>query len=212
MRRAALLLAIVAGCAGPAHETEPPEEPKAEAAPAPEPPAEPAPPTPPAEPRPPPAAAAPQRAMGRFDPPATLGHLETTPPEQRKEIDGLVAVLLDPTAGRDSLEAKTRLAEIGKPAFLPILGKMAAIRDTISDVDSMEERLVESALMLADQCLRQMDGYLDTKGKAWIRPGTDWKYIKYILALHYRRWCDGLGSTPLKDLDAMPGPFAPDAD
>ncbi len=147
--------------------------------------------------------------MGKYDPPATLGHLDATPVELRKEIDKLVAILLDPTAGRDSLEAKTRLAAIGKPAFLPILGKMAAIRDTITDVDSMEERLVESALLLADQCLREMDGYLDAKGKACIRPGTDWKYIKYILILHYRRWCDGLGGTPLHDLDAMPGPFDP---
>jgi hypothetical protein len=149
--------------------------------------------------------------LGRYDPPATLSHLDDTPPDLRKQIDELVAVLLDPQAGREVHEAKAKLAAIGKPAFLPVLGKMAAIRDTITDTDTMEERLIESSLMLADQCLREMDGYLDANGKAIIRPGTDKKYIKYILVLHYRRWTDGLGkgATPLKDMPEMPGAFDP---
>jgi hypothetical protein len=146
---------------------------------------------------------------GRYDPPATLGHLEITPPEQRKQIDDLIGVMFDVQAGRDSHDAKTKLAAIGKPAFLPILGKMAAIRDTITDNDTLEERMTESSLMLADQALREMDGYLDAHDKGIIRPGTDKKYIKYILVLHYRRWNDGLGSRPLKDMDTMPGPFDP---
>jgi hypothetical protein len=147
--------------------------------------------------------------LGKNDPPATLGHLETTPPETRKQIDDLIAVMFDTMAGRDSHDAKAKLAAIGKPAFLPILGKMAAVRDTITDNDSQEERLIESSLMLADQCLREMDGYLDAKDKAIIRPGTDKKYLKYILVLHYRRWNEGMGSTPLKDMDTMPGAFDP---
>ncbi len=147
--------------------------------------------------------------LGQNDPPATLGHLETTPPELRKQIDDLIALVFDVQAGRDSHDAKAKLAAIGKPAFLPILGAMAKIRDTIADNDSQEERLIESSLMLADQCLREMDGYLDAKDKAIIRPGTDKKYLKYILVLHYRRWKDGLGSQPLKDMESMPGAFDP---
>jgi hypothetical protein len=149
--------------------------------------------------------------LSKNDPPATLGHLDSTPPELRKQIDELIAVLLDPQAGHEVHEAKAKLAAIGKPAFLPLLGKMAAVRDTITDEDSMQERLIESSLMLADECLREMDGYLDSVGKPIIRPGTDKKYIAYILRLHYRRWNDGLapGATPLKDMAEMPGPFDP---
>jgi hypothetical protein len=149
---------------------------------------------------------------GKYDPPATLGHLETTAPDVRKEIDRLVAVMLDPKAGRDSLEAKAKLAAIGKPAFLPVLGAMAGIRDAIGDTDSAEERLTESALKLADECLREMDGYLDAHDKAPIRPGTEKKYIQYILRIHYRRWLDGMGLDPLKDVEKMPGPFDPAAE
>jgi len=153
----------------------------------------------------------PADGLGKWDPPATLGHLDSTPPEQRKQIDELVAVLLDPDAGREVQEAKAKLAAIGKPAFLPVLGKMAAIRDSISDTDTLEERKIESSLMLGDQCLREMDGFLDASGKQIIRPGTDKKYIKYILVLHYRRWLGGMppGAQGLKDMAEMPGPFDP---
>jgi hypothetical protein len=145
-----------------------------------------------------------KRADGtsRYDPPATLGHLETTPPELRKQIDECVAMLLDPQAGRESHEAKAKLAAIGKPAFLPLLGAMAKVRDTISDNDSMEERLIESSLMLADQCLREMDGFLDSHAKGVIRPGTDKKYLAYVMRMHYKRWDE-----VLKDMPEMPGPF-----
>jgi len=144
-----------------------------------------------------------RRRPSRWDPPATLGHLKTTPPAKRKQIDALVAVMMDPMAGRKSLDAKEKLAAIGKPAFLPVLRAMARARDAITDKDTVEERLLESSLKLADECLRTMDGFLDSKGKQPIRPGTDRKYIRYILRLHYRRWMEHL-----KDLAAMPGPFA----
>jgi len=150
--------------------------------------------------------------LGKYDPPATLSHLDSTPPELRREIDELVAVLLDPDAGREVQEAKAKLAAIGKPAYLPILGRMAAIRDTITDNDTMEERKIECSLMLGDQCLREMDGFLDANGKQIIRPGMDKKYIKYILVLHYRRWLGGMpaGAQGLKDMAEMPGPFDPE--
>jgi hypothetical protein len=146
-----------------------------------------------------------------YDPPATLGHLETTPQQQRKEIDELIVVMFDVEAGRGSLDAKARLAAIGKPAFPPVLGAMARIRDAIRDTDSMEERLVESSLKLADECLREMDGFLDAHDKAPIRPGTEKSYIVYVLRIHYRRWQDGMGGQPLKELEKMPGPFDPKA-
>ena len=148
-----------------------------------------------------------EKPKSKYDPPATLGHLDSTPPDQRKLIDDLIVVMLDTQAGRDSLEAKAKLAAIGKPAFLPVLGSMAKIRDTIADTDSQEERLIESSLKLADECLREMDGYLEAHEKAPIRPGTEKNYIEYVLRMHYKRWMDGCGSTPLKDMDTMPGPF-----
>lgn len=126
----------------------------------------------------------------RWDPPATLGHREATPAEQRKEIDRLVDAMFDPQAGRESITAQRKLAALGKPVFPVILGRMAAIRDKLTDHDTMEERLLESSLKLADECLRQIDPYLNDKGKAPIRPGTDAKYVRYILRLHYRRWVE----------------------
>ena len=145
-----------------------------------------------------------KKGTSRWDPPTTLGHLETTPPAERKQIDDLIGLMMDPQAGRDSLDAKAKLAVIGKPAFLPILAAMAKVRDTISDSDTMEERLIESSLRLADQTLREMDGYLNSKEKGTLRPGIDKKYIKYILRLHYRRWQE-----VLKNMDEMPGPYDP---
>jgi hypothetical protein len=112
--------------------------------------------------------------------------------------------MMDPQAGRDSLDAKQKLAAIGKPAFPVILGAMAKVRDKITDKDTIEERLIESSLKLADECLREMDGYLESKMKPPIRPGTDKKYIVYIIRLHYRRWKEALEAMP-----EMPGPYDP---
>jgi hypothetical protein len=147
------------------------------------------------------------RGTSRWDAPATLGHLKSTSPSERKQIDGLVKLLIDPQAGRDSLDAKQKLAAIGKPAFPVILGAMAKVRDTIGDTDTIDERLIESSLKLADECLREIDGYLTAKQKATIRPGTDRKYIVYIIRLHYRRWTE-----VLQHMADIPGPYDPAAD
>ena len=142
-----------------------------------------------------------------WDPPVNLGHLESTSLRKRIEIDELVDLMIDVDAGRDSLDAKEALIAIGKPAFPRILGAMAKIRDTITDVDSDDERLIESSLKLADECLREMDGWLMAKGKSSLRPGSEKRYIAYICRLHYKRWMK-----TLKDMPEMPGPYDPSGD
>ena len=144
------------------------------------------------------------RGTSRWDAPATLGHLKSTSPSERKQIDGLIALLMDPQAGRDSLDAKQKLAAIGKPAFPALLGAMAKVRDSIGDTDTIDERLIESSLKLADECLREMDGYLASRSTPPIRPGTDKKYIVHIIRLHYKRWKE-----KLETMDEMPGPYDP---
>ncbi len=139
-----------------------------------------------------------------MEPPVDLGHLESTPFRTRIEIDELVDLMIDVDAGRDPLDAKEALIAIGKPAFPRILGAMAKIRDTITDVDSDNERLIESSLKLADECLREMDGWLTAKGKTGLRPGSEKRYIGYICRLHYKRWMQ-----KLKDMPEMPGPYDP---
>ena len=143
----------------------------------------------------------------KYDPPATLGHLEDTPPEMRKKIDELIGLMMDPMAGADSIRSKNQLVALGKPTFLPILGAMAKIRDTVTDVDSQEERVIESSLKLADEALREMDGYLTANSKSTLRPGSEKRYIAYILRLHYRRWLKTLADAP-----EMPGAFDPGKD
>jgi hypothetical protein len=148
-----------------------------------------------------------KKKRSRWDPPADLAHLDSTPFHERVEIDDFVILMMDFNAGRDSLDAKTALMAIGKPAFPRVLGAMAKIRDTITDVDSGDERLIESSLKLADECLREMDGYLTAKGKSTLRPGSEKRYIQYICRLHYKRW-----SQKLKEMPEMPGPFDPTLD
>lgn len=140
--------------------------------------------------------------LSRYDPPPDLGHLEDTPPDLRKKIDEFVELMFDQYAGRDSLDAKNKLIAIGKPAFPVILGRMARVRDSITDVDSPEERMLESSLKLADEALREMDGYLTANEKSTLRPGSEKKYIAYICRLHYKRWVKVLSEMP-----EMPGPF-----
>jgi len=140
----------------------------------------------------------------RYDPPPDLGHLPDTPEDMKKKIDEWITQLMDPMAGADSHRAKDKLIAVGKPAFLPILGAMAKIRDSITDVDSDEERTLESSLMLADRVLREMDGYLEANNRSSLRPGSEKKYIAYICRLHYKRWV-----TVLHEMPTMPGAFDP---
>ena len=143
----------------------------------------------------------------KWDPPTNLGHLDTTTNEERARIDKLVKTMLDPEVGREALEAKQELARYGKKAFPRILGEMARIRDSITDKDDMQERLIESGLKLADECLREMDGYLNAYKKATLRPGSSRRYITYICRLHYKRWIKDLQNMP-----KMPGPYDPTLD
>ena len=149
---------------------------------------------------------APIRKLGssRWNPPADLPHLESTPPELRKQIDDLIAVLVDVSAGRECLDARQKLIAIGKPAFPRILGAMAGIRDNLTDDDTLEERIEESTLKLCDEALREMDGYLTAMEKSYLRPGTNTRYVQYICRLHYKRWMQ-----VLKDMEELPGPFDP---
>jgi hypothetical protein len=140
----------------------------------------------------------------KFDPPTDIPHVEGTPEDVKKQIDELITVMFDQDAGIDSHHAKKKLIALGKPSFPRILAKMASVRDTITDVDSMEERLLESSLMLADDALREMDGYLEANSKSKLRPGSEKKYIAYICRLHYKRWVQVLEAMP-----EMPGPFDP---
>ncbi|MGQ0612485.1 MAG: hypothetical protein ACT4PV_01875 [Planctomycetaceae bacterium] len=149
----------------------------------------------------------PRELVSAYDAPADLPHLEDTPPEVRARIDELIKLVMDPDAGAASLRAKSELILIGKPAFLRILGAMAQLRDTITDVDSFEERLLESSLKLCDEALREMDGWLSAKGKSVLRPGSEKKYIAYIIRMHYKRW-----KTDLEKLDKVPGPFDPSSE
>ncbi|MHC4930641.1 MAG: hypothetical protein ACYTGV_00405, partial [Planctomycetota bacterium] len=59
----------------------------------------------PPEPVPPPRREPPIR-QSRWDPPADLPHLESTPAELRQRIDEQIEIMFDPDAGRESLEAK----------------------------------------------------------------------------------------------------------
>ncbi len=150
--------------------------------------------------------AARQRTKSRWDPPADLAHLQETTQEERARIDRLVKTMFDPTSGRDALVAKRELILMDKKAFPRILGAMANLRDKMTDEDTVEERERESTLKLADETLREMDGYLNLYTRPVVRPGTSKRYITYILRLHYRRW--------VKELSAMkklPGPHSPPA-
>jgi hypothetical protein len=140
----------------------------------------------------------------KWDPPTDIPHLESTSLVMRARIDRYVAILFDPLGGQDSIDAQTALIAIGKAAFPRVLSRMARMRDVITDVDSHDEHLAESSLKLADECLREMDGWLTAKGKSTLRPGSKRDYIQYICRLHYKRW-----EMWLKHLDKMPGPYDP---
>ncbi len=140
----------------------------------------------------------------KWDAPVDIPHLKETTKEEREEIDTLVTTMMDPDMGIDSMRAKDQLVILDKKAFPRVLAAMARIRDTMTDVDSLEERLIESSLRLGDSCLREMDGFLNHHAKPDLRPGTTKRYTSYILRLHYKRWMKELSKLP-----KMPGPFDP---
>jgi hypothetical protein len=112
--------------------------------------------------------------------------------------------MFDPYAGSDCFAAKQKLAQIGKPAYLPILAAMAKTKKQFKWDNSHDENVLMSSVKLADECLRLMDGYLEANGIGVIRPGTDEKYYGYVVRMHYKRW-----KRTLEELDEMPGPFDP---
>jgi hypothetical protein len=145
--------------------------------------------------------------ISRWNPPEDLGHLEDTPAEKKKEIDDLLTLVFDPYAGRDSLDAKQKLALIGKPAYLPVL---AAIRDAKKELkwdNNHDDNVAMSSVKLADECLRLMDGYLEANSVGVIRPGTPQSYYDFVIRMHYKRW-----KQKLADMDTMPGPFDPSSE
>ncbi len=145
--------------------------------------------------------------LSKWDPPPDIPHLKETTPEERKKIDEAIVTMMDPDMGRDSHIAKQDLVFMGKKAFPRVLASMAKIRDTITDVDNDEERLIESSLRLADGCLREMDGYLNAYNKTRLSIGCTKRYITYICRLHYKRWIKDLQKMP-----KMPGPHDPSLD
>lgn len=142
--------------------------------------------------------------ISKWNPPDDIGHLESTSAEQRKEIDELLVMMFDPYAGRDSIDAKPKLALIGKPAYLPILAAMVKAKANFKWDNQHDDNVNMSSVKLADECLRMMDGYLEANGIGVIRPGTDETYYGYVVRMHYKRW-----KKTLEALDEMPGPFDP---
>ena len=113
-------------------------------------------------------------------------------------------LVLDPFAGSDCFDAKQKLAQIGKPAYLPILAKIAKMKDSFKWDNTHDDNVNMASVKLADECLRMMDGYLEANSIGVIRPGTDERYYGYVVRMHYKRWKE-----TLEGLDKMPGPFDP---
>jgi hypothetical protein len=82
--------------------------------------------------------------------PAPLGHLEDTPEEVRKEIDALLATMLDLELTKEGARARRRLVEIGRPSIPPLLTKFFEI-----PADSEENRI---RCNMIDQALSDITG------------------------------------------------------
>ncbi|MHC4954628.1 MAG: hypothetical protein ACYTGZ_12150 [Planctomycetota bacterium] len=143
----------------------------------------------------------------RYNPPADLGHLESTSAEDKKKIDELIATLFDPDSGRDGFDAKRKLIATGKPAFCPLLAEMVRTKKKLKWDRSIEDNIQMSSVRLADEVLREMDGWVEAKNIQRIVPGTDEKYFDYVTRMYYKRWL-----TVLQKLDKMPGPYDPSAE
>ncbi|MFQ5845499.1 MAG: hypothetical protein ACE5JG_10990 [Planctomycetota bacterium] len=137
-----------------------------------------------------------------------MPHLESTPPDERKKIDELVAVMCDPEAGIDSRLAREQLVAIGKAAFPRILGKMAQLRDQLSKDENLagdaliRQNLILSSVVQCDRALREMDGYLSSKNVQEIKIGHTREYVRYVSGQHLKRW-----EKVLKERAKMPGPY-----
>jgi DNA-directed RNA polymerase subunit RPC12/RpoP len=143
--------------------------------------------------------------ISKYNPPEDLApHLESTPADKRKEIDDLINTMFDPDSGRDGFDAKKKLILIGKPAFIPVLQRMVVTKKNLKWDRSLEDNITLSSVRLADEVLREMDGWIEAKNVQRIVPGSDEKYYDYVLRIYYRRWL-----TELKDMEKMPGPYDP---
>lgn len=82
--------------------------------------------------------------------PAPLAHLEDTPEELRKEIDGLLATMLDLELTKEGSRARRRVVEIGRPAIPALLTKFFEI-----PADSEDNRI---RCNMIDQALSDITG------------------------------------------------------
>lgn len=143
--------------------------------------------------------------ISKYNPPEDLKpHIESTPADKRKEIDDLIDTMFDADAGGDCHRAKKKLIALGKPAFLPILQRMVVSKKLVKWDRSIDDNQLMSSVRLADEVLREMDGWIEAKNVRRIVPGSDERYYDYVLRIYYRRWL-----TALKDLETMPGPYDP---
>ena len=136
-----------------------------------------------------------------WDPPKDLGHWDSTPEEQRAEIDLLLAKLMKPDG--DEAQARLALVAIGKPAYLPILAHLARLdREVLKWDDGKADGVQLGSAMLADLCLRELDGFLDEKSIGVLRPGMDRESYRKVLRIYYKRWRE-----TIEPADEIPGPF-----
>ena len=140
--------------------------------------------------------------LSRWNPPDDIGHLESTPAAKRKEIDDLITLMFDPMSGRDGFDAKRKLIQMDKAAFLPLLAKIVSVKKDLKWDRSIDDNQLMSSVRMADEVLREMDGYMEAKSIGKIRPGTDEEYYGYLVRMYYKRWV-----TELSKLDKMPGPY-----
>ncbi len=140
--------------------------------------------------------------LSRWNPPDDIGHLESTSAEKRKEIDDLITLMFDATAGRDGMDAKRKLIQMDKAAFLPLLAMIVSVKKDLKWDRSIDDNQLMSSVRMADEVLREMDGYMEAKSIGKIRPGTDEEYYGYLVRMYYKRWV-----TELSKMDKMPGPY-----
>jgi len=140
-----------------------------------------------------------------WDPPEDLAHADGTPEELRTRIDALVKQLLDPHGDPAAGRARLELVVIGKPAFAPLVAALAGLdRGALKWNGGRGDAALLSSAMLADLCLRDMDGNLDEQGVAVIRPGIKREEYRSVIRQHYRRWKETLEAS-----DELPGRFVP---